>query len=85
MYCMLVTPPANSAVEQLGIRPCQVCNSHSLSFMVIPAEGHFGTHVGGLAQEEGYLSFLELMEGKSPLRKIKKGEVEEEKRTAWFT
>ena len=28
-YFMLVTPPANSAVEQLGIRPCQVSNSHS--------------------------------------------------------
>lgn len=55
-------------------------NSHSLSFMVMPAEHHFGTRVGGLAQEEGYLSFLELREGKPPLRKIKKGDDEEEKK-----
>lgn len=59
-----------------------MCNSHSLSFMVMPAECHFGTHVGGLAQEEGHLSFLELMEGKPSLRKIKKGEVEEEKKNS---
>lgn len=48
----------------------------------MPAECHFGTHVGGLAQEEGHLSFLELMEGKPPLRKIKKGEVEEENKNS---
>lgn len=59
-----------------------MCNSHSLSFMVMPAECHFGTHVGGLAQEEGHLSFLELMEGKSSLREMKGGEVEGEKKNS---
>lgn len=39
----------------------------------------FGTNVGGLAEEEGHLSFLELREGKPPLRKIKEGEEMEEK------
>lgn len=38
----------------------------------------FGTDVGGLAEEEGHLSFLELREGKPSLRKIKEGEEEEE-------
>lgn len=60
-------------------------NSHSLSFMVMPAECHFGIHMGGLAEEEGHLSFLELREGKPPLRKIKEGEEEVEMRIAWLT
>lgn len=49
--------------------------------MVMPAERHFGIHVGGLVKE-GQLSFLEPSEGKPPLRKIKEGEEEEEKYSA---
>lgn len=47
--------------------------------MVMPAECHFGTHVGQLAEQKGHLSFLEIKEGKPPLRKMKEGEGEEEK------
>lgn len=82
---MLVTPPANSAVEQLDIRPCQVSNSHLSSFMDMPAERHFGPHVGGLAEEEGQLSFLEPSEEKPPLRKTRKWEEEEEEYGAHLT
>lgn len=49
-------------------------NSHSLSFMVMPAERRFGIHVGGLEEEEGQTELLwNLSEGKPPLRKIKEG------------
>lgn len=46
--------------------------------MILPAECRFGTHMGGLAEEEGHLSFLELNEEKSPLKKKRgKGKREE--------
>lgn len=54
-------------------------NSHSLLLMVMPAECHFGPHVGGLAEEAGHLSFLEFGGGKPPLRKIKEGKGKDEK------
>lgn len=41
--------------------------------MVMPALPFFGAHVGGLAEEEGHLSFLELREGEPSLREIKEG------------
>lgn len=45
--------------------------------MIMPAERHFGTHVGGLAEEKGHLSFLELNEEKPPLKKKGEGKEEE--------
>lgn len=53
-------------------------NSHSLSVTVMPARA------GGLAEDKGHLSFLEL-EAKSPLRKIEKGKDEEENKSAHLT
>lgn len=46
----------------------------------MPDKCHFGTHVGGLAEKERNLSFLELKEGKPPLSKVKEGEEEAEER-----
>lgn len=53
--------------------------------MVMPAECHFGIHVGGLAEERGHLSFLEPSEGKPPLRKLKEGGKEGVKYSAHLT
>lgn len=41
--------------------------------------------MGGLAEVEDHLSFLESDEGKPPLRKIKEGEEEEEEYWAHLT
>lgn len=57
---MLVTP--NSALELLGIRACQVSNSHTLSFIVTPAEHPRSTHVRDMAEDKRHLSFLKLSE-----------------------
>lgn len=53
--------------------------------MIMPAECHFGTHVGGLAEEKGHLSFLELNEEKSLLKKKGEGEEGEENDSAHLT